>query len=102
MLAAPSSASMYSSAFCRLSAETAAASESDTRDGSFMSGNPRVSVDLHAALGEVLERSRVVRDRGGVRLLVLQLEVLGFLVDGDQLVLLVEQGLDDVVGRLLV
>src|SRR5687768_5396615 len=59
-------------------------------------------VELHAFLGEVLHRARMPGQRRGVLLLVLELEVLGFLVHPDQLVAMVEDRLDDVVGGLVV
>src|SRR5512134_3390913 len=58
--------------------------------------------DLYALLCEVLDGARVPGHRGGLGLLVLELDVLRFLVRADQVVTLVEDGLDDVIGGLVV
>src|SRR5688572_10779075 len=60
------------------------------------------SVDLDAFFGEELDRPGVPRNRRSLGLLVLELDVLGLLVHPDQLVAMVEHGLDDVVRRLVV
>src|SRR4051794_14625601 len=90
LLAAPSSCSMNSSALCKASSVTAPASDMETRWGSFMGPAMRSSIHLHAFFGEVLERARMERDRRGRALLVLELDVLGFLVHGNQFGLLLE------------
>src|SRR6478735_9213839 len=100
LLAAPSSCSMYSSAFCRAAASMSALSWARSAGWSLpvMPG----SIQLDALFGEVLHRAGMPGNGRGVLLLVLQLEVLGLLVHRHDLRLLVEDGLDDVVGRLLV
>src|SRR6059036_2854585 len=57
-------------------------------------GAPARSIDLDALLGEVPLRAGVERDRRADRL-VLELDVLRFLVDSDEIGLLFEQRLDD-------
>src|SRR5215208_8194773 len=96
LLAAPSSSSTYCSARSSAASLTAAGSWIDTP--TFEAG----SVDLDALFLEVLQRPRMKRDRRGRGLLVLELEVRRFLVHGDDVVLAVEDGLDDVVGGLVV
>src|SRR3954462_936544 len=59
-------------------------------------------LDLDAFLREVLHRARMPWNGRGVLLLVLELDVLRFLVRADQLIALVEERLHDVVGRLVV
>src|SRR4051812_7768397 len=102
LLAAPSSCSMNSSAFFRLSSVTTTASETATRWGSFMRGARSGSLDLDALFRVVLQRARMERDRRSGGLLVLELDVLGFLVDRDDVGLVVEDRLGDVVGGLVV
>src|SRR5215470_2697929 len=96
LLAAPSSCSMYSSAFCSAAASMSALSCARSAWCSLM------SVQLDAFFGEVLDGARVPGNGARVLLLVLQLEVLGLLVHRDDLGLVVEHGLHDVVGRLVV
>src|SRR3982751_5172008 len=91
-LAAPSSSSMYCSARCSASALTATGSSVLT------AASARASIDLDALFGEVLQRPGMERDRRRRRLLALELEVERFLVHRDDVVLLVEDRLDDVVG----
>src|SRR3990167_1328013 len=101
-LAAPSSASMNSSALCSasslmvMSVETGGSvrcmpgvppegAPEGALDGAPMKAGARPrccraalrrrSVDLHALLGKVLQRARVERDRRGAGLLVLELDV---------------------------
>src|SRR5688500_20189200 len=62
----------------------------------------RRSIQLDAFFGKVLHRAGMEWDRRSGGLLVLELEVLSFLVHVDQVGALVDDGLDDVVGRLLV
>src|SRR5690242_21809135 len=95
---------MNSSARSSASAETALPGAAGSGLLMVGGGRPRESpsVDLDALLGEVLDRPRVERDRRRRRLLALELEVGRFLVDGDDVVLAVEDRLDDVVGGLVV
>src|SRR5690349_17920637 len=97
LLAAPSSCSMYSSALARAAASRSALSCALSAWWSAMA-----SVQLDAFFGEELDRAGMPRDRARVLLLVLQLEVLRFLVDRDDVRLVVEGGLHDVVRRLFV
>src|SRR5688572_10938160 len=59
------------------------------------------SLHLDALLLEVLERTRMPRQRARRGFLVLELEVLRFLVHGDQILLVLEDRLHDVVGGLV-
>src|SRR5690348_10754931 len=59
-------------------------------------------LDLDALLGEVLGRAGMPGHRRGGRLLVLEPDVVGFLVHAHQLVLVLEHRLHDVVGGLVV
>src|SRR5262245_48519468 len=56
---------------------------------------------LDALLGEVFHRAGMPRDRRVLRRLVLQRDAVGLGVDGDELVALLDEGLDDVVGDLV-
>src|SRR5688572_27143984 len=58
-------------------------------------------LDLYSLLGEILERAGVPGYRRGRGLLVLELEIGRFLVDGDQRRALVKDRLDDVIGGLV-
>src|SRR3954465_15101633 len=58
--------------------------------------------ELDALLGEVLDRARMPWNRRGIGLLVLHRDVLRLFVRADQLVALVEERLDDVIGHLVV
>src|SRR3954469_22893074 len=89
LLAAPSSCSMYSSAFFSAVSLTASlrATRSATRSCWVMLLR---SIELDALFGEVLHRAGVPRDRGRVLLLVLQLDILGLLVHRDDVGLVVE------------
>src|SRR3954471_16392986 len=58
--------------------------------------------ELDALLGEVLYRTRMPWNRRGICLLVLHRDVLRLFVRANQLVALVEERLDDVIGRLVV
>src|SRR3954464_1426591 len=91
LLAAPSSCSMYSSAFCSAAASMSALNCALSAWCSLMP-----SVQLDAFFGEVLDRARMPRDRARFLLLILQLEVLGLLVHRDDVGLVVEHRLDDV------
>src|SRR5689334_5490158 len=99
LFAAPSSCSMYSSAFCSAAASMSALSWARSAWWSvpFME---KPSVQLDPFFGEVLHRAGVPGKRARVLLLVLQLDVLGFLVHGHDVCLVVEHRLDDVVRGL--
>src|SRR5438105_11416466 len=57
-------------------------------------------LNLDAFFGEVLHRARMPRHRRGILLLVLELDVLGFLVRTHEVIFVVEHRLDDRVGSL--
>src|SRR4051812_30730860 len=90
----PSSSSISSSA--RLSASSLIpAAGAGVRASSSLMRAP--SVELDALLRVVLHRARMPGQRRSVGLLVLELEVLGFLVHAHQVFLVLEDRLDDVV-----
>src|SRR5262249_21567886 len=92
-LTAPSSSSMNSSAFFSPSSLTSGSSAG-------CAGTPGSATLLHrhALLRQVFLRPWMEGDRRADGL-VLQVDVLGLLVDGDQVGLLLEQSLHDVVGH---
>src|SRR5512134_3446592 len=114
-LTAPSSCSMYCSAFCRASAETAVTSSAPPRLSAMSQrergvDRPRSRLALgwdrlvqrDAFFGEVLLRARMVGNDRGAAALVLELEVPRFGVNAHEVVLTLDQRLDDVVRELVV
>src|SRR5688500_6610050 len=102
---ARASASRLTSAagWCRRTVSSVTAKSPAGRSGrGFGSRQEKGSVDLDALLGEELDCAGVPGNRGSLLLLVLELDVFGFLVHADQLVAMVEYRLDDVVRGLLV
>src|SRR4029079_1072111 len=57
---------------------------------------------LDALFGEVLGGARVPRDRRVLRRLVGEIDAFGLAMDRDQLIALLDEGLDDIVGDLVV
>src|SRR5687767_13222404 len=116
LLWTPSSRSIISSARASASALTSAAGWC-SRTISSLTDSPSMKspasalvgasqraalLDLDALLGEILDRGRMPRDRGGLGFLVLELDVLGFLVHADEIVAMVEHRLRDLVREVLV
>src|SRR5262245_48969656 len=91
----PSSRSIIASARSR-AAPVSSADDGGSRAMSSLNGGFPL-LELDALLGEVLDRRGVPRDRGGLGLLVLELDVLRFLVDADQVVAMLEDRLHDLV-----
>src|SRR5206468_157795 len=56
---------------------------------------------LHALLGEIFHRTGMPGNRRVLRRLVLERDARGFAVHGDELVTLLDEGPDDVVGDLV-
>src|SRR5918992_3964418 len=104
LLCTPSSRSIISSARARASLLTSAeggCKEKAPTGGAF-SRSLTCSIELYGLFLEVPHRARMPRDAAGGRgLLVLELEVLRFLVHADQFIALLEHRLHDVVGGLL-
>src|SRR5437764_8951694 len=99
---APSSSSISSSARFSASSEISAAGWWTRSTSSLMvplRGSIRL-LEVDAFLGEVLHRARVPGHGRGSLLLVLELDVLGFLVRTYQLVLVIEHRLDDFVSSV--
>src|SRR6478735_8971931 len=90
LLAAPSSCSMNSSAFCSAASLTASLSATFSAWCCVICSRRARSVQLDAFFREVLDGAGVEGDRRGRGLLAFQLEVLRFLVHGDQVGLLLE------------
>src|SRR5664279_4770063 len=59
------------------------------------------ALHLHAFFGVIFYRARMPRDRRVRRDLLGKVDVLGFAVHRDQIVLVLDEGLDDRVGDLI-
>src|SRR5215203_2951387 len=67
-----------------------------------LTGQPRCEAcsHLHAFFSEVFRRARMPGDRRVLRRLIGELDGLGLAMHGDQIVLVLDEGFDDVIGDL--